>query len=206
MLYRRHVNPNSLQVAFMHAIRSSTRFIVKHRFAIWDGFVFFAVAAILIILVGEYDLLRAIGLREEKAEGIVLSEVIFMAIVLGGFLYVSLRRMQAQQREVKRRVSAERRARELAFQDPLTGLPNRRQFDETVTMALAAPPGADRVHAVLLLDLNGFKSINDVFGHPVGDEVLKEVSSPACFRRPRYWGSCRAAWRRRIRYRRLPFA
>jgi diguanylate cyclase (GGDEF)-like protein len=66
--------------------------------------------------------------------------------------------------------------RKLAFQDPLTGLANRRQFDEEVAKALAAPPGADRMHAVLLLDLNGFKAVNDLFGHPTGDAVLREIA------------------------------
>jgi GGDEF domain-containing protein len=75
---------------------------------------------------------------------------------------MAVRRMRAQGREVQRRTVAKRRARELAFQDPLTGLANRRQFDEAVAAALSAPPGADSLHAVLLLDLNGFKKVNDV--------------------------------------------
>jgi diguanylate cyclase (GGDEF)-like protein len=66
--------------------------------------------------------------------------------------------------------------RKLASQDPLTGLANRRQFDEEVAKALAAPPGADRMHAVLLLDLNGFKAVHDLFGHPTGDAVSREIA------------------------------
>ena len=67
-------------------------------------------------------------------------------------------------------------ARELAYQDGLTGLPNRRQFDEALRVALEAPPRAGGVHGLFFLDLNSFKQINDVHGHNVGDEVLIVVA------------------------------
>ncbi len=75
-----------------------------------------------------------------------------------------------------RRILAEREARALALEDPLTGLPNRRQFDEALAHAVAAPPRAGASHAVLALDLNGFKKVNDVYGHLAGDEVLAQVA------------------------------
>jgi diguanylate cyclase (GGDEF)-like protein len=84
--------------------------------------------------------------------------------------------MIEQDREITRRIAAERRAHELANTDPLTGLANRRQFEQALKEAIAAPPGADHVHAVLMLDLNGFKAVNDVYGHPQGDDVLIEVA------------------------------
>ena len=62
------------------------------------------------------------------------------------------------------------------MEDPLTGLPNRRQFDAALQAAIAAPPRAGASHAVLALDLNGFKKINDVHGHGTGDAVLSEVA------------------------------
>ncbi len=152
-------------------------FIMRHRFTIWDLLVFLAMAIVLLFLSGEYDLLRVVGLSQGHAQSIELGEVILIALVLSVFLFVTLRRMRAQQREVARRTAAEQKARELAFQDPLTGLANRRQFDEAVAAAIAAPPGVDRAHAVLLLDLNGFKAVNDVFGHPTGDVVLRAVAT-----------------------------
>lgn len=82
----------------------------------------------------------------------------------------------AKRREVVRRVRAERKAKELAHQDSLTGLPNRRQFDQELKIAISAPPSADGTHAVFLLDLNGFKRINDLYGHAAGDEVLQHVA------------------------------
>src|SRR6202042_2449311 len=66
--------------------------------------------------------------------------------------------------------------RVLAFQDALTGLANRRQFDEALKAATSAPPREGAVHAVILMDLNGFKQVNDVYGHGVGDQVLTVVA------------------------------
>ncbi len=152
-------------------------FIMRHRFTIWDFAVVLAAAIALLFLSAEYDILRVVGLRQGQAALIEVGELILISLILSGLLFVALRRMRAQQREVARRTAAENKARELAFQDPLTGLPNRRQFDEAVAAALAAPPGVDRVHAVFLLDLNGFKNVNDLFGHPTGDIALRVVAT-----------------------------
>jgi diguanylate cyclase len=65
----------------------------------------------------------------------------------------------------------------LALHDELTGLPNRRLFADRLSLAIER---ADRVRsrlALLILDLNGFKMINDTMGHQAGDQVLREVSS-----------------------------
>ena len=87
----------------------------------------------------------------------------------------AVRQYFSTKREVRARMEAERQARELAYQDGLTGLPNRRQYEEALAAAIASPPRAGASHAVFLLDLNGFKKINDVFGHGVGDDVLTVV-------------------------------
>jgi len=99
------------------------------------------------------------------------------AVCALGFALFAWSRLRAQRREIRRRRAAEQEARTLAMEDPLTGLPNRRQFDEALKAAVAAPPGADAVHAVLMMDLNGFKRINDLYGHPTGDEALVQVAS-----------------------------
>lgn len=98
-------------------------------------------------------------------------------LILAAFLTVSMLifcwdRVRTVRKEVARRESSERAYRVLASQDPLTGLANRRQFNEGLAFAVAAPPGGERTHALLMLDLNGFKQINDVYGHNVGDELL----------------------------------
>ena len=66
--------------------------------------------------------------------------------------------------------------RHLAEQDQLTGLPNRRSFDAYLARAIAdARRDKNTVH-LLLLDLDHFKQVNDRYGHPAGDKVLKEAS------------------------------
>jgi len=93
-----------------------------------------------------------------------------------GLLALSWHFLLLQRREVARRMEAEQRARELAMQDALTGLPNRRRFDQDLKDALSAPPRSHGAHAVLLLDLNAFKRVNDLYGHGIGDEVLINIA------------------------------
>lgn len=63
--------------------------------------------------------------------------------------------------------------RRLASSDPLTGVPNRRHFEERSAQIIAAREATGRSVAVLMLDVDHFKNINDTHGHLVGDEVLK---------------------------------
>jgi len=74
-------------------------------------------------------------------------------------------------RERTKRLRAERDARDLGYHDPLTGMPNRRAFDEA--LGKLSPSG---LHAVLMLDLNGFKGVNDNHGHGVGDALLRVIA------------------------------
>lgn len=69
-----------------------------------------------------------------------------------------------------------RRAIALAAHDPLTGLPNRRLFAELATSHVAAALRSRQHCAVLYLDLDRFKEVNDTLGHHVGDLLLKEVA------------------------------
>jgi diguanylate cyclase (GGDEF)-like protein len=64
---------------------------------------------------------------------------------------------------------------ELARQDPLTGLPNRRELDDRLAYEVVRHSRHARRFAVLMLDLNDFKTINERFGHSGGDEVLRDV-------------------------------
>jgi diguanylate cyclase (GGDEF)-like protein len=66
--------------------------------------------------------------------------------------------------------------RRLAFRDALTGLPNRLLFDDRVEQAVQRSRRQGGALVVLFIDLDGFKPINDSFGHAVGDAVLREMA------------------------------
>jgi diguanylate cyclase (GGDEF)-like protein len=69
-----------------------------------------------------------------------------------------------------------RAQQELALHDALTGLPNRRLLEDRIETALQHANRNHHKAAVMYLDLDGFKAINDTYGHAYGDEVLKMVS------------------------------
>jgi len=64
-----------------------------------------------------------------------------------------------------------------ATHDGLTGLPNRQAFDEAFQAAIRSARGESRLHMLALLDLDGFKAVNDGAGHAAGDRVLCEVAA-----------------------------
>ena len=67
--------------------------------------------------------------------------------------------------------------RKLAFYDPLTQLPNRRMLKERLALAMAASKRSGQYGAVMFLDLDNFKPLNDLHGHEVGDLLLIEVAN-----------------------------
>lgn len=71
---------------------------------------------------------------------------------------------------------AERDARRRALHDSMTGLPNRDLFDDRLSNAISLARRHAWTLAVLFLDLDGFKKINDTHGHAAGDSILKEVA------------------------------
>ena len=140
----------------------------------------------LVVAAGAPVVYSSLGSRE-TAE--LLTEVALW-VVLGGVaaLYVSVIRVQQLGL-----AEGERAARTQARIDPLTGLGNRRAFDETLARAIAGARRADRPFAIVIADLAGFKSVNDRFGHVEGDRCLRQVAGAlretvrgpdACFR----WG------------------
>jgi diguanylate cyclase (GGDEF)-like protein/PAS domain S-box-containing protein len=82
----------------------------------------------------------------------------------------------AVQRDITARKSAEAEIQHLAFYDSLTGLPNRRLLLNRLEHALAGSYRSQLKGALLFIDLDGFKTLNDTLGHDMGDQLLQQVA------------------------------
>ena len=83
------------------------------------------------------------------------------------------------------KLSQQKQAMEhMALHDSLTGLPNRNLLDDRLNKMLAVARRKQRPFTIVMIDLDGFKKVNDTFGHAIGDELLKEVAQRlnACLR------------------------
>jgi diguanylate cyclase (GGDEF)-like protein len=161
----------------MFRLKYLNRVIKRHRTIFQDCLLLLVLMFVAIWILNEYKIFPPHPNLPSREHVIDLDEALaLVALFCVALLVLSWRLLLWQRREVARRIKAEHRARELANQDSLTGLPNRRQFDRELRAAIAAPPRIDGAHAVLLLDLNTFKHVNDVYGHAAGDEVLINVA------------------------------
>lgn len=107
---------------------------------------------------------RTRDLRAIQSAAFVLALVNFIVLVLG-----MIRRHRASE-------EAGQRWRSQAREDPLTGIANRKAFEEGAEALLMRARQDKDSGALLLLDLDGFKPINDRFGHSAGDDILKAVA------------------------------
>ena len=85
--------------------------------------------------------------------------------------------LQGLLNDITERKRAESAAHELAVRDSMTGLLNRRGLDSALTTVLASAIAESRQLALLLVDLDRFKAVNDTYGHQAGDHVLREVAN-----------------------------
>ena len=122
-----------------------------------------------------FSLLGGCGKRElqlrRKNGPAIEAEIELSPFLLDGeaCLYVSIR-------DIGERKLAEDKIRQLAYFDPLTQLPNRRLMLDRLEHALAASSRSHQFGALVMLDLDNFKVLNDTRGHDVGDQLLVEVA------------------------------
>ena len=83
----------------------------------------------------------------------------------------------AMYNDISERIKTEQHLKHLATHDPLTMLPNRSLFYQHLDHALHRARRNDMRYVVLFLDLDSFKSVNDLLGHSKGDDLLQEVAS-----------------------------
>jgi diguanylate cyclase (GGDEF)-like protein/PAS domain S-box-containing protein len=110
-------------------------------------------------------------LHQRKNGNVFPAEVCLTALTLTG-----RRTLLATVRDITDRRVAEEHVKYLAYHDALTGLPNRALLEDRLIKALAVARRQKHKVALLFLDLDGFKNINDSLGHSVGDFLLQEIA------------------------------
>lgn len=110
----------------------------------------------------------------------LLASFTLALVVLAAVLGIRLRRAQDRNRQLQKYVAklqdAERLLKKHAFFDPLTGLANRLLLIDRFELAMRHSKRSLKQFAVLMVDLNKFKAINDTYGHAAGDAVLIAVA------------------------------
>lgn len=86
---------------------------------------------------------------------------------IGKYIYYSAR-------DITEKIATEKRLREDAFKDQLTGINNRRLFDTIINNEIELSEKSNKPLSMIMLDLDNFKTVNDTYGHSVGDELLRQ--------------------------------
>ncbi len=107
---------------------------------------------------------------------IVQSVVPLIAVALAGFALLAAFVLRYMRRTAVAIAAGETRLRHLAMHDPLCGLPNRIFFGERLEAVIDEVHSSKSPAAVLYIDLDHFKDVNDTLGHPVGDELIRNVT------------------------------
>jgi diguanylate cyclase (GGDEF)-like protein len=107
---------------------------------------------------------------------IVHNVVPFIAVALAGFALLAAFVLRYMRRTAVAIAAGESRLRHLAMHDPLCGLPNRIFFGERLEAVIENVRDGASPSAVFYIDLDHFKDVNDTLGHPVGDELIRNVT------------------------------
>ena len=115
-----------------------------------------------------------------KVGSIVVGVMNLARSILGGFSHSELRLLSLlsdQAAVAISNASLHQMISRQAYSDTLTGLPNRRALDERLEEEVQSARKNNYSFAIIMMDLDGFKEVNDTYGHPVGDDVLRLVFS-----------------------------
>ncbi len=156
------------------------RTIVRHPWSsLRDALLLSGLMAFAVLVAWRYDLFAFLKSLADPQRTISPPEAVLLFILLVACVYTFIARRLAENRldelGASELAGELRKLRELAMQDPLTRLPNRRALLEGLEAATVACNSGDHCHAFFILDLNGFKRVNDRCGHTVGDHVLQVV-------------------------------
>lgn len=125
------------------------------------------------------DFLGPVATTIEASVGAMLALFLVSAVAIAVGTLTLARGIAETVGEMDRTASAlsesERRNRLLAHFDSVTGLPNRNLFRDRLDLAIAAARREDRRFALLYIDLDRFKNVNDTLGHPAGDQLLRQT-------------------------------
>jgi diguanylate cyclase (GGDEF)-like protein len=108
---------------------------------------------------------------------IVSSVIPFITVAFGGFALLAALVYGYIRRTTATIASGEQRLRYLAMHDSLSGLPNRNYFGEALESAIRNVHRGGPTAAVFYIDLDHFKDVNDTLGHPIGDELIRNVTA-----------------------------
>jgi diguanylate cyclase (GGDEF)-like protein len=134
-------------------------------------------AAAIIMFVGTGGTVLPAIVRSLEGTGLGPEKLLVNALLLNIALVIfGWRRYRQLSQEVQERRKAEEQARSLAETDPLTGCLNRRSVGDAVADLIAVGAERGEVVALLMIDLDNFKQVNDFNGHGTGDLVLRECA------------------------------